>query len=39
MVILSSGEKITSLDIDKIIDLEPSEETASAVTTLAGAER
>ena len=39
MVILRPGETITSLDIDKIIDLEPPPETFSEVTTLADSER
>ncbi|NQU64372.1 MAG: sigma 54-interacting transcriptional regulator [SAR324 cluster bacterium] len=39
MVILRAGETITSLDIDKIIDLEPLAEIVPEVTTLADAER
>lgn len=39
LVILRPGERVTRLDIDKIIDFEPLEENTGDVTTLADAER
>ncbi len=39
MVILRGGERITSLDIDKILSLDPPEEAIQQVATLADAER
>ncbi|MFH2130766.1 MAG: helix-turn-helix domain-containing protein, partial [bacterium] len=39
LVILRPGERVTRLDIDKIIDFEPLEENTRDVTTLADAER
>jgi formate hydrogenlyase transcriptional activator len=39
MVILRPGEKVTSLDIDKIVNIDPPQETFQQLTTLADAER